>query len=146
LIEEKYIDAAIEALENKDENQEFLKEETLLEYLQSDTFSAFSEDERQLFFFCFEVIFISHKLSQGVYPEFDLDTFVESEEKNWQLREASNNWSEAVDVFFENYKEEDLLAFLEDSLVELEEDDISEIAKEFIFISCKSYIDSILIV
>lgn len=150
MIEEKHIELCLQKLESKETNDTFLKEKELVDYLKSDTFSSLSNVERQTLYFCFEVVFYSYLSAKEEKPEFDIDDYLDAEEENWQLRESQKDWPTTVDVFFKDYAEEDLLAFLEDTLVaeidvEDEENEITEIAKEVIFISCKSYIDSILI-
>jgi len=145
MINEKYIESYLESLEEKGPNNVFLEQEELLEYLQSNTFSSLNEHERKTLFFCFEVIFNSYLLSEKEEPQFDLEAFLDAEEDNWAVREDINSWPKTVDAFFEDYKEEDLLAFIEDTLVEDEEGEstISDIAREIIFISAKSFIDSL---
>lgn len=149
MIEEKHIEACLVNLENEVSNDKFLAQEDLLEYLKSDTFSSLSASEKKILFFCFEVIFYSFENAHNKIPEFDIDDYLEAEEENWHVREEHSNWAKTVDSFFKNYSEEDLLAFLEDTLVEDDDNkddgdnEISEIAKEFIFISGKSYIDAI---
>lgn len=144
MIEESHIEKYLQNLEEDITDDLFLKEEELLEYLKSDTFSSLSLAEREMLLFCFEVIFHSYRSAKNQSPEFDLDAYLDAEEENWHIREEHNNWTSTVDSLFKNYKEEDLLAFVEDTLVDDEEEDnISEIAKEIIFISSKSYIDSI---
>ena len=50
---------------------------------------------------------------------------------------------EIADFFFQDYPQEDLLAFVEDSLIDDEENDtpISNIGRNVIFVSMKSFID-----
>lgn len=150
MIEEKHIELCLQKLESKETDDTFLEEKELVDYLKSDTFSSLSNVERQTLYFCFEVVFYSYLRAKKEKPEFDIDDYLDAEEENWQLRESQKDWPTTVNVFFKDYAEEDLLAFLEDTLVEEadaedEENKISEIAKEVIFISSKSYIDSILI-
>ncbi|MFT5382917.1 MAG: hypothetical protein ACI81W_000313, partial [Saprospiraceae bacterium] len=54
----------------------------------------------------------------------------------------SKGFRDKLDVFFENTSQEDLLAFVEDALVQDEEDDmISPEGREYVFITLKTIID-----
>ena len=46
-----------------------------------------------------------------------------------------------MDVFFEDYAQEDMLAFVEDNLVEDEDSTITKEGREPIFVALKSVID-----
>lgn len=143
MITESYIEAYIESLEDEIDDR-FLQEEELLAYLTSDNIDALSEEEKKILFFCCEVIFNSYKEMHGDFPEFDPMYFEECEEKNWTTRESHTKWEDCLNDFFNNYQEEDLLAFVEDTLAEESEGQIiTNIGKEIIIVACKSYIDSI---
>jgi len=140
LIEEKYIQEYLDTLSD-DESSESKLERELLLYLDSDMFNVMNPEEKEIMFFCFDVIQQAYWTKLNQLPEFDFDAFNEHEELNWTTREDSKSWDDAKDQFFNNYPEEDLLAFVEDILVDDEDDKLSLIGKEFIFITCKSYID-----
>jgi len=46
-----------------------------------------------------------------------------------------------MDIFFKNYFQEDLLAFVEDSLIEEEEGLVTKVGREPMFVALKSIID-----
>ena len=75
--------------------------------------------------------------------KISLDTFQKAEEDNWEIFNASktNNFRDSLNLFFEDYKEEDLLAFIEDMLTLEENDEITPIGREPIFVFCKSFVD-----
>ena len=52
-----------------------------------------------------------------------------------------SRWRRRLDAFFKNYSEEDLLAFVEDILVEDEDQELTTVGKEIILICSKSLID-----
>lgn len=141
MIEEKFIQESIDELENEDFVSQALDPE-LLVYLETEIFNLLSKVETDVLTFCIEVINQSIIKKHKSLPDFDLEDFNNKEEVNWTLREDSSSWESAKDSFFKEYKEEDLLAFVEDILVEDEDDQLSKISKEFIFITSKSYIDS----
>ena len=74
---------------------------------------------------------------------FDIEEFQHHEDQNWALREEVANVTEAIDQYFDGFVEEDLLAFVEDMLIIDEESEITELGREVIFITAKSYIDFI---
>lgn len=141
MIEEKYIQEYLDALAEAEPSKSSLNEELLI-YLESEMFSSLSTSEKNTLIFCCEVIQESYKLKHHELPPFSFDTFSEYEEINWTLREEKDSWEETKNEFFKDFNEEDLLAFVEDILVDDEDNDLSMISKEFIFITCKSYIDS----
>ena len=49
--------------------------------------------------------------------------------------------NDTMDAFFKNYSEEDLLAFVEDILVEDDDQELTTVGKEIILICSKSLID-----
>jgi len=68
------------------------------------------------------------------------------EEKNWEIFNDQTNKSfrAILDVFFLEYAQEDLLALVEDTLQDEEDEAIvTSIGREIIFIACKSIIDTI---
>lgn len=142
MILESHVDSYLQSLEDN-VNDIFLEEKELLAYLASDNFDVLNDGERKVMFFCCEVIFHAYKNCHGEFPELDLDAFYISEERNWTIREESSSWEACKDVFFKESEEEDMLAFVEDILVDDEDEDMTDIGKEFIFILCMSYIDTI---
>jgi len=142
IISEKDIEAIVEAIESEKFEDKFSEAEPhYWHYLNSETFSSLKEDEHQLLFFINSVIYHACKEQLEDDYEFDIEDYQEFEEQNWSIREGSKSWEEAVNTFFEDYEEEDLLAFIEDMLVEEEEETLTQIGKEVIFISAKSYVD-----
>ncbi len=65
------------------------------------------------------------------------------EDLNWDELGKYKNIESYLDVVFVNYKEEDLLAYVEDSLAEMEDDFLSKVGREFILIKAKTVIDFI---
>ncbi len=142
MILESHIDNYLQSLEDN-VNDIFLEEKEFLAYLASDNFDVLNDGERKVMFFCCEVIFHAYNNCHGEFPELDMAAFYLNEESNWTLREEASSWDACKDAFFESSGEEDLLAFVEDILVDDEDEDMTDIGKEFIFILCKSYVDTI---
>jgi len=144
MIKESVIELIISQLTAEGYEDSFSTEQSeYWHYINSDSFKGFTEEEDQLLFFVSSVIFHSVKHNNKSSQEFDIENFQKIEESNWSLREKNKSWPDAKDAFFETYREEDLLAFVEDMLAE-EERTISDVAEEIIFITAKSYIDILL--
>ena len=86
----------------------------------------------------------------GAFMETDLavneedlaEMIAQIEDQNWGVMDKQRgDFSAKLNVFFDNYQEEDLLAFVEDMLVDDETTDITPVGREVIFIKLKTVID-----
>ena len=75
--------------------------------------------------------------------EISIESFQKCEESNWEIFNESKTkiFREPLDTFFENYIEEDLLAFIEDMLTLEDNDEITTIGIVPMFVASKSLID-----
>ena len=142
MIQEATIEKEIEIVSgNVDVNiLDFVSEEKLFTgYLLGEDFHLLTETEKETMLFIHLVIFRSmRKEDKGI--EFEAKTFQEIEDKNWEsFNTKGKTWKEKMDIIFENYYEEELLAFTEDML---NDESISDLAKELIFITAKSFIET----
>lgn len=72
----------------------------------------------------------------------DEEAITATEDKNWELIQSSGgDFRNKLDPFFIDFQEEDLLAFIEDSLIDVEEDFLTEPGREFIFVKLKTLMD-----
>lgn len=147
MIQEELIDqilVKVEAADFQQELDDFKNQYPILfSYLMNDQLASLTEEEFQLLFFdaivmlkCFE--------SVGKIPgEFDPKALEDKESANWNLMQNTKPiaFQEKLDVFFEETRQEDLLAFIEDSLAEDDEFAISSAAREIMFICLKSVLD-----
>ena len=140
-ITEKHIEETISIMEAEGFEDQFVEEQSdYWNYMNSEGFKGLSEAEHQMLFFVNSVIY--HTCVRVELPiEFDIESYQEYEEDNWSVREAAEKWTTTLDSYFKDYEEEDLLAFVEDMLVEEEIRRLSDIGKEVILITAKSYID-----
>ena len=158
-VSEKVIDgkaAMLGALEGDfDEIIAELKEEqpAILGYLFSDSFIILTQEEKEYLLYLSLVIFESCvEVLDGIL-EMSPEELEEIEEANWtQLNDAvGKNFRQKLDGFFEEYPQEDLLAFVEDSLVisekgeKSEEFEVTKEGREPIFIALKTIIDCLAI-
>ncbi len=142
IITEKDIEQIVVAIESEKFEDKFSEAEPhYWHYLNSETFTSLTEEEHQLLFFINSVIYHACKEELDDDYEFDIEDYQAFEEQNWGIRESTKSWEETVNTFFKDYEEEDLLAFVEDMLADDENESMTQVGKEVIFISCKSYID-----
>lgn len=130
-------ESAVEALEQE--------QPVLLGYLFSEEFEAFTQEEKEYVLLLSTIIWNSIKeANDGTLPQVTEKALVEAEEQNWAKLEGitTTHFHERMDVFFDNYAQEDLLAFVEDALADDEEDPmVTKEAREAIFVTLKTVID-----
>lgn len=121
-----------------------MEQPNIAAYIFSDNFDLFTADEKQYFLFLVLVVFKSIKSETENLPRTSAADLGKFEEKNWLLinEVTSKQFRDRLDVFFENTSQEDLLAFLEDSLLEEEEELVTKVGREPMFVALKSIIDS----
>jgi len=141
MIQEATIDKEIELVSaNVDENiLDFVAaEKSFTGYLLGEDFHLLTETEKETMLFIHLVLYRS-MLAEEKIKTFDPEKFQATEDKNWeQFNAKGKTWKEKMDAIFEGYPEEELLAFTEDML---NDESISDLARELIFITAKSYVD-----
>jgi membrane-bound lytic murein transglycosylase MltF len=130
--------------------EQFASEQpAILNFLLSDSEVVLSEDEIQYMLYLSIIIWLSIKETQPVLPQISSEQIAEAEEKNWAEYEniPGKSFHKCVDAFFEKTNQEDLLAFIEDSVLgEIEEEEESSFqltpeGMEPIFMALKTQID-----
>lgn len=152
-VDEQQIDQAATELEASPETFEAavkaMQEEQpiLLAYNFSESFKAFTEAEQQYFLYLMLVLWKAVHTVNGPVPQVDLTRLSELEEHNWDTIQSSTGktFRERLDPFFEDYDQEDLLAFAEDALTQDEdgEEVVSREGQEALFVSLKTVIDAL---
>jgi len=119
----------------------------LLSYLTQESNEILIEEERDILWYIIFVIYKSTIKSGVEIRQISHKTLMEKEEANWVLfqEQKVKSFRDKISIFFENYPQEDLLAFVEDTLETDDESPITNIGREVIFISSKTFIDSILL-
>lgn len=133
-------EAAFEKLLKKFEAEQ----PAVFNYLFSEDVEAFTMDEQEWMLFVGLVIFGSVDQTGYEIAEIEENDLMDAEEKNWDLLQDSKatQFNERINPFFENYPQEDLLAFVEDMLTEDEEDNfITREGREPMFVVLKSIVD-----
>jgi hypothetical protein len=149
LIEEALINKMLEAFEDELKFQSALtdlvsEQPDLAAFIDSDTQSLLNDQELSLLEFLVTVIYTCCKQTlPGKIDNISGAMLENMEEKNWEIFNAQGNkqFHNILDIFFQEYPQEDLLALVEDSLQEDEDSFVTGVGKEIIFIACKSVID-----
>lgn len=113
-------------------------------YFFSEAFAAFTSKEKEYALFLGLVLWDSIKTVNPDLPLVEEEDFISAEEKNLALIQevTAKKFRARLDVFFENTDQEDLLAFIEDSLIEEEEEPlITKEGRELLFIILKTMVD-----
>lgn len=152
LVGENIIERVIETLED---NQKLIALEerwnedfpSISDYLNQENFSLLKEEERAYLGFIIAVIFLSWEEKFGKFEkDFKPKSLEKIEENNWEkLNNAKGkSFREKLDAFFEGHTQEDLLAFIEDSIQEDEEQMVSSAARDIVFICATTILDTII--
>lgn len=147
-ISEKIIEQVASNLDVSSEQYEDLihqfqeEQPIVLAYLFSENFDVLTAEEKPYFLYLSLVIWQSIK-TVAALPVVQEKQLEVTEEKNWELLQSApaRNFRERLDVFFENYPQEDLLAFVEDSLTIDEDDFLTKEGREPMVVALKSLID-----
>lgn len=112
--------------------------------LTDESLDVLKEDEYDLLWFMVTVIYGSIKGGHDELPILKPKDYEKAEEANWNTWNHSKGkqFREKLNDFFEGYKQEDLLAFVEDSLESDEDYNITSTGREVIFIICKTMLDA----
>ena len=152
-VSEKLIDEVALSLESSqgayEEAVEQLREEqpVVLAYLFNDELKVFTQAEKEYLLYLVLVLWKSIETANpGEIPAVSANDFTEKEEKNWLLlqEQKKRSFRDKLDVFFDQYAQEDLLAFVEDALAEDEEESEAVVTKEgreAIFVILRSILD-----
>lgn len=149
-VPESVIDSHIDRLESAPSAYEAAiagmekEQPVLLAYFFSENFDLFTHDERDYLQYLTLVIWSAAREVCGSRPPVNEEQISEAEDKNWEQLETvrSHIFRERVGVFFENYPQEDLLAFVEDALLDDDEDPlVTKEGREALFVTLKSVVD-----
>jgi hypothetical protein len=156
-VSEEVIDAIIDELDaiSDDQYEERMEafakaQPVIIAYLfDEENLHLLKEDERGFLQYLILIAWASIERVNGPGEPVSEDQIGEAEEKNYAVLEASTGktFRDRVDPFFEGYAQEDLLAFIEEALLEDEGDPEALLTKEGrepLFVAAKSLIDTLI--
>jgi hypothetical protein len=117
----------------------------LLSFIGNDRLELLTDEEIYFLEFMTLVIYLSCKEELKKDIRIDGKTLEKNEENNWELwnENIKKSVKNAFDIYFQNYPQEDLLAFVEDVLQNDEDQNITSVGMEIIAVTSKSIIDTL---
>ncbi len=117
----------------------------LVAFIDQENYTLLTNEEQALMEYLTTVIYFSAKSVLGKNLIVRGKELEKAEEANWNIfnEAATKNFSKILDIFFENYRQEDLLAMVEDSIQQDDENFVTMVGREIIFVACKSIIDTV---
>jgi hypothetical protein len=119
----------------------------ILAYLTSETHNILTTEEREYLFFIGVILWksVQGELS-GELAEVEPEFLEEAEEAAWDILQQSSAkaFHKRIDPFFDNFPQEDLLAFIEDTLAPDEESPITQTGREPLFVAAKAILDALM--
>ena len=153
-VSEKLIDAVIDELDTLNEDQYEEKMEAfataqpvVVAYLFNDeNLHLLTEDEQGFLQYLSLISWVAIEKENGSTEPVSEEMIGESEERNFEIIEASSgkNFRDRLTPFFKGYEQEDLLAFIEEAVLEDENDPealVTKEGRESLFIAAKTVID-----
>jgi hypothetical protein len=114
-------------------------------FLFTENTELFTEYEKEYLLFILLTLWqaIRTQIDVEDMDEIDSDELSLAEEKNWELLESitAKRFRDRLDVFFKDNKQTDLLAFVEDMLLDEEDELLTKEGREPMFVILKSIID-----
>lgn len=150
LVAEKTIDEIVDRLEDHPEFFEELLEkygseqEDVFVFFASDNFKLLTDEENDLLIF-FTLVILASTEEHTPLEEVKIETLEKTEEQAWDIFDKQKaNFRDKLNPFFEQTQEEDLLAFVEDGLIIEEDNPVTAVGREIIFITLFALIKTII--
>lgn len=151
-VSEKIIDGIIDQLDGLSDTayearmQQFAdRQPVVIAWLYSEQFELLTEDEQGYLQYLALIIHESFSKVNGEIDPISEEELGVAEEANTEILEAqtAQTFRERMTPFFENYPQEDLLALVEDALME-EEEMLTKEGREPMFVALKTIIDCLI--
>lgn len=120
------------------------EQEAIFVFFQSENFSLLLPKEYDLLIFMTLVILESCNASGQPLEPIGIKELEELEEKNWEILQDAKgtDFRDKITPFFDSTDQEDLLAFVEDTLVlEDDEDTVTPVGREVLFLTLATLIE-----
>ncbi len=148
-VSEAIIDDVVVFMDKNQDQLESLVEQlheeqpVIFGYIFSENLTILHQEEREFVLFLLLIIISASKKVNGEFSTIDINDFEVAEEQNWSLLEetSAKSFRDRLDVFFDQTEQEDLLAFIEDTLSDSEDGLASKEGREVVFVFLKSVID-----
>lgn len=149
IITEQQIEKVLDRLDDSDEWYDQLAAELqeeqpkLVAFLVSEQFELLTVEEQDYMFYLALVIWQTIRQVKGALPTVSEQEIGEAEEANWELLEGvtAKKFRDRMTIFFEQSPQEDLLAFIEDALIEDDDDLVTKEGREPMFVALKTLVD-----
>jgi hypothetical protein len=117
----------------------------LMAFIDQENYTLLTNDEVALMEYLSAIIYFSCQSQYEKAIVINGKNLEKAEEDNWDIFNASTNknFNKILDIYFENYPQEDLLALIEDCIIQDEDSTVTAVGREIIFVACKSIIDTI---
>ncbi len=152
IIQEKTVEDILEKVSESEAYGEEIRkrfnegQEDFLAYVEREVYSLISDPEKDLLLFILYVLNECMQLEKGAVQPIVLTDYFDAEEKMWQLYEEGikKPFKERVTPIFDLVDEEEALAFVEDVLVDAEQEEdedvhIDEAGKDVIWNVCAAF-------
>jgi hypothetical protein len=156
-VSETVIDAVIDYLDTLDEQkyeqqlEDFAERQpVIVAYLfDEENFHLLTEDERGFTQYLCLIAWMAIEREHGQLDPISEELIGEAEEKNYEVLDTSTAkaFRERLNPFFDQYPQEDLLAFIEEAVLEDEDDPdaiVTKEGREAVFVAAKSVLDALL--
>lgn len=148
-IDEKTIDLAIDAISDSDERYDAAlasiesQQAELMAYLFAEDEATYNEDEKDFLLYLLLIIWEAVRGKVENIKPIPASVISDAEEATWEQLEGSvgKKFRERLDPFFEATKQEDLLAFVEDALLDDDDTPVTKEGREPMFVTLKAVID-----
>lgn len=148
-VSETIIDQVIEALDQSDEALEKADQEmadsqpAIMDFLTQEAFDLLTEEEQDYLLLLGLTLWESSRKVNGDIPEIQAEALGDAEEANYAILEKASgkNFQDRMDIFFQEYPQEDLLAFVEDALADEDGELVTPEGRETLFVTLKTLVD-----
>lgn len=118
------------------------KQGAIYNWLISDSFDILTTEERGHLLYMAVVVWRATSTIEKEYHQVTPEEIEKQEEEVWTVfLESKGRFRDKLDVFFKDYDQEDLLAFVEDALEIEEEDFLTPVGREIMFVIMKVLMD-----
>ncbi len=149
LITEELIDKVSLRIAENDDSLESLvndfekNQPNVIGFILSEEVLSLDREEREYLLYLSMVVWKTYQESGNEFTLIDQKELGEVEDSNWEVinNSSAKTFRDRISPFFEGYEQEDLLAFVEDALVEDEDSFVSKAGREIMFVALKTIID-----